>query len=264
MYSTTNLNAAQLWHERIGRFISSAGSPASLKAAYPSYKDKKPSKGNAADAGSDAEEASSGKRVLNRLGICGASFVMIDAKTAILLDRIDLNRIEAKTSCANFLYGETVHKVENGAKAQINWALETARVYPMLLVRPSIADCVKSLRISHTEDQVVVCSANDSFSFDPKKVRVARDYILERGLQKKWREAARLRETIGNGEHVGGNRENKLLADHAAMLELFPLSVWLPEVGSGDQQALADALAEKPSPDLSKLAQASSLLAKPR
>jgi hypothetical protein len=239
--------AGKLWHERIGRFLTPAAWDASLGVAFPAYKSKK-------------DKSGAEVRIKQRIGVAGTSFVMIDANEAILLDRIDLSEIDAQAPGANFKYGESALKIENAARSQINWALDEARKYPLLLIRPALASSLKTLKLSHTDDQIEVCVPNGSFSFEPKKVRVARDFILAAGLQKKWRTAARLRQTISLGEHIGSSRENKLLEEHAAMLELIPADVWLPDVGSGNEIALGDALAEKPETSLTHLPVASALL----
>lgn len=251
-YTPIIQEAARLWHERIGQFISDLDWGSSLSASYLVYKSKVNKAGN---------EISMGQR----LGICGTSVIMIDADEAVLIDRIDLSKVRATSVLSegrDFKYGESTVGVHNVYKTQINWALDERRVYPLLLVRPGKASSMKALAVSHTDDQVFVCVPNESFSFEPKKVRIARDYIQAAGLQTKWRKAAQLRQTIGLGDHLGTARENALIAEHAAMLELFPLDVWLPEVGSGNETALGDCLAIKPGLDLEHLPWASKLISK--
>jgi hypothetical protein len=244
--------AAQLWHARIGRFLSDVTWDKSLGAGYPTAKSKV------------SKQSNTEIDITTRLGVCLASAVMIDPNQAILIDKIALEKIRPSNAEGDFQYGQSIKGVNNVQKTQINWALDEARMYPMLLVRPGKASSMTCLALSHTDDQVIVCAAGASFSFEPKKVRSARDFIFARNLQSKWRSASQLRQTISLGEHLGTQRENALLDQHAAMLETFPLDVWLPEVGSGDAIALGDALAIKLEVDVATLPYAKKLLGKPQ
>lgn len=229
--------AVALWGERIGRFLSEKDAAGSLGASYPCRK------GN-------------GAPIAMRLGGCKASFIMIDQQDAILIDKLDLPKIARldNPEC-NFLYGEHIKDVVNTQKSQINWAMDPARKFPLLLVRPGNKSARECMALSHTPAQINVCIPTGSYSFDGVKVRQARDFISERGLQKKWRKAADLRQTLSLGDHLqlSNYQQNKMLAEHAALLEDFPLEQWLPEPESGDHIALGEALAEKPELDLAAL-----------
>lgn len=253
-FSTAVQEAGQCWHERIGRHLCEQPWDKSLNASYASriLKIKKNAKVKVPTL------------MLVRIGGCRTSAIMIDPQEAIILDRIDLTKISKTAEDANFKYGESVLGENLVSKAQINWALDEARTYPFLLVRPGMASAMNSLIMTRTPDQHIVCVPGASFTYDSRKVRAARDFILAGNLQKKWRKAAALRQAISLGEHVGTSRGNTLLAQHALMLEEIPLDVWLPEIGSGDEIALGDCTAEKPAVDLSVLPCASTLIGKPQ
>lgn len=229
--------AANLWDARIGRFLSDKGPSGSLGASYPCRK------GN-------------GAPIAMRIGGCKASFVMIDQEDAILIDKLNLAEISRldHPDC-RFRYGEHIKDAVNTQKSQINWALDPARQYPLLLLRPGNKSSYGCLALSHTANQITVCIPTGSYSFDALKVRQARDFINAHGLHKMWRKAADLRQTLSLGEHLqlGTYQQNKMLADHAELLKEFPLEQWLPEPNSGDHIALGESLAEKPELDLASL-----------
>lgn len=242
--------AAQFWHDRMGRFLGDHPWYKSLSSSYPTKNFK------------TTDKYPDGRFIGARLGTSGVSSIMLDAKSGVLIDRIALEKIDSILEEDNpgFQYGEATKGVDNADKTQINWALDPARLFPMLLIRPSKADVMSKLILSHTCHRVTVCSASASFTFEIGPVRQARDYIAERGLEGKWKKAASLRETISLGEHLGTKNENALLKSHGEMLELFPLDVWLPEVDSGNYRALAESLIVKPVIDISKLPYANTLM----
>lgn len=223
--------AAHIWHERIGRFLTGLDWRLSIGASYPGLKVK------------DGKQMQS----MRRLG-SGMSGIMIDANDAVLADDIDLTRVPLLDQQAcTFKYAEAKAKTFSLTKSQINWALDTRRVFPLFLLRPEKKGAMPCLRLSHTPDQIVVCRPSGSFEFSQVKVRTARDAIVKLGLERKWATAAHLRQTISTGEHLsrGENYQNKLLADHAKFLELLPLSFWLPQPGTGDYLALNEALLDR-------------------
>lgn len=227
--------AASFWHERIGRHLTTQTWERSLSLSYPCIN-------------------GSGKPQPMRLGVCRASAVMIDAQGGVLIDKLDLpaNKGLAAPDC-DFHYGENVKGVTNKDKAQINWALDESRVYPLLLIRPALKSPYECLTLSHTPHQITVCIPAGNYSFAAEPVRRARDYILAHDLAKKWAQVARLRQAVRRNEHLTLSTQlaNKVMADYAKASEIIPLDVYLPEPGTGEYLALGEALAEKPAVDIS-------------
>lgn len=245
--STQAQEAAKFWHQHIGRFLSREDWTRSLVISYP-----KPSPPGA-----------KANRVL-RIGGCLSSMIMIDAANAVLIDNIDILAIPGcfDPDC-HFLYGEHIKGVTNLQKTQINWALSPERVYPLLMVRPAKKGPMACLALTHTPSLHTVCVPAGNFTYDPSKVRAARDYILAGQLQAKWRKAIDLRGIIGRNEHllpnVSAGQREFMMKMHAELVGLFPLDVWLPFQNTGEYIALGDCLAEKPELDLAKLPRAADL-----
>jgi hypothetical protein len=232
-------DALKMWHSRIGRFLGAAEWSKSLGITCPA-------------------KLSKGGKGMVRLGSGFPIIFMMDAKSAVMIDnQIDLASIHSlENQECDFFYGKHIKDVSNSQKTQINWALDEAREYPLLIVRLAKKSAVECLAVSHTKDQITVCIPSGNFSFDPQKVRQARNHIVSNGLERKWTRAASLRESISLNEHerLPIDRRNKELALHAEMLALFPLSVYLPSPGSGEYIALAESLAEKPEVDITNKA----------
>lgn len=227
--------AGSLWHERIGRHLTTQTWERSLLLSYPCFN-------------------GSGKPQPMRLGVCRASAVMVDAKGGVLVDKLDLAAIPGlKEPDCDFHYGENVKGVTNVAKAQINWALDENRAFPLLLVRPALKSPYECLTLSHTPHQITVCIPAGNYSFAAAPVRAARDYIRAHDLSKKWAQVARLRQAVRRNEHLTLSTQlaNKVMADYAKACELIPLDVYLPDPGTGEYLALGEALAEKPGVDIS-------------
>lgn len=227
--------AGMFWHERIGRHLTTQGWDRSLTLTYPCRN-------------------SSGKPKPMRLGICRTSAVMVDATSGVLVDKLNLAAIEGlRAPDCDFYYGENIKGVTNVAKAQINWALDEGRVYPLLLIRPSPKGPYECLTLSYTPQQITVCIPTGNYSFAVEPVRRARDYILSHDLTRKWTQVARLRKAVSRNEHLllSAQLANKVMTDYAKACELIPLDVYLPEPGTGEYQALSEALAEKPAVDIS-------------
>lgn len=240
--SAQSEEAAKFWHEKIGRFLTPQSWDRSLVISYP-----KPS-----------AAGTTGKARVLRIGGCLASVIMIDAVSAVLIDNIDMKSLDgvADPACS-FVYGEHIKGVTNLQKTQINWALAPERVYPLLMVRPSKKGAMACLALSHTSSLHVVSVPAGNFSYDPAKVRSARDYILANELQSKWRKAVDLRGVIGRNEHmlpgVSDWQREAIMKNHAAMIEIIPLDVWLPTPHTGEYIALGDCLAEKPELNIAQL-----------
>lgn len=229
--------ALRMWHSRIGRFLGASDWSKSLGIVCPATLSK-------------------GGKGLVRLGSGFPIIFMIDAKSAIMIDnQLDLANIHGlgNPEC-EFIYGKHIKDVSNSQKTQINWALDESREYPLLIVRLAKKSAVECLTLSHTKDQITVCIPSGNYSFDPQKVREARNHIVKNGLERKWTRAASLRQSIALNDHerMSTDRRNKELALHAEMLALFPLSVYLPTPGSGEYIALSESLAEKPEVDITK------------
>lgn len=243
IYPKVVQEAAQLWHRRIGRFLTDSEWTVSIDQSYPCVK-------------------VSGAPVSMRLGGCKTALMMIDARSAVLINKLNipLNHGLANPEC-DFLYGENIQGITNIMKTQINWALDEAREYPLLLVRFENKGAMNCLQLSFTDDLVTVCIPSGSYSFDPKKVRAARNFILEHQLQNEWKKATALRQTISLNEHQEEStfRKNQLIEEHAAMVMKIPLDIWLPAPGTGEYKALSEALATKIAVDVASLPTAHAL-----
>ncbi len=175
---------------------------------------------------------------------------MIDANSAVFIDELDMRKIPgvAHPDCT-FLFGSNVKGEVSITKTQINWALSPDRVYPLLLLRPSRSGVMPCLRLTQGPHAHVICSPGGNVIYDSVRVRTARDYILLNELSASWKRAAQLREIIGRGEHmlegISDNYRQKMLDEHAVLLEKFPLDVWLPLANTGDHEALNNVLAVK-------------------
>ena len=243
--------AAMFWHARIGRFLTNKSWEQSLRVSYP----KAPSQQGVA-----AQEPSK-KTALVRLGGCGASSIMIDANSAVLIDEIDVSQLPgiADPEC-DFQFGPNIRGEVSITKTQINWALAPERPYPFLMVRPSRKGCLPCLVLTESENHHIVCIPDGNLIYDAVKVRAARDLILSKNLQDSWKRASELREVLSRNEHmlqdVSDKRRQKILDEHEALIKLFPLDVWLPNKGTGEFEALNNVLAVKRELPISSLPKA--------
>jgi hypothetical protein len=239
-YPKTIESAAKLWHLMVGRFITTAEWSKSLEAAYRCMK-------------------SSGGECVMRLGGCKASAIMVDAQSAVLIDKLKIDCLDGlgHADC-DFVYAENTTKVTSIVKTQINWALDSSRVFPLLLLRPGLKSPMECIALSHTPAQIIVCIPAGNFSFDSSIVRSARDFILANGLEKRWSEASRVRQQMELNEHekLPLDQKNRLIKKHASLIELIPLSVDLPKPGTGEYRALSECLMDKPEVSLTQKAKA--------
>lgn len=225
--SPETLQAVNVWHERIGRWIGAHDAAKSIGGAYPM-------------------RTSSGRVKPNRIGAGAPSAILIDANDAIVVERLDVASIAS-------LDGAPV-RVMSGhpgslRKGVMSWLLDPRRVYPMLVVMPGKASVLSALRLSRVPNQVFVCEPGSTIAFDAVKVLKARDQVLARSPDDlaQWRKATRLRSQVSQPSFAGesASAKNHLLKKYAESLQVFPLDVWLPQEGSAEHWALSEALIAK-------------------
>lgn len=261
--------AARFWHHRIGRFLTTRDWRFSLSAAYPKMpgppgqavvKKEKASRTKKRPVDSNAPPRPP-KVITARIGMCGASCIMIDAAQAVFIDELDMRQIPGvqHPEC-EFLFGANVKGEVSLTKTQINWALAPERTYPFFMLRPTRRGSLACIVLTESPNRHIVCAPDGNIVYDSIKVRRARDYILDHALEKTWKRAAQLREALARNEHmhegVSDLLRQKLLDEHAAFLKVIPLDVWLPLSGTGDFEALNNVLAAKPELPISSLRKA--------
>lgn len=220
--------AVLFWHERIGRYLGSFGPMESIMGKY-------------------LKRTSKGEISGSRIGADGppgikVSAILIDALGANLVDKLDGPSIAGfDKSPVNLVRNSSDFSLLRG---MMDWMLDTRRVFPMLIAMPTKADVTSSLRLSKVDEEVCICSPGSTMVFNARKVRAARDYLLEKNIPgTKWRKACDLRLLVSSGDYSKNPlTANKTLDAYAKSLETLPLSVWLPIRNTPDFEALSNAM----------------------
>lgn len=218
--------AVHFWHERLGRHLGGGSAFASLGAAYPMQTAKGPV-----------------RRL--RIGSGAEAAILIDGRDAIVVENLSVADIGGlQDSPVTVMRNTGATSLRRGV---MDWALDPARIYPLLVILPGKASALASLRMSHMSSEVSLCAPGATQTFDANKVRHARDALLAMGKDgRKWRAASQIRASLRHGAYrrAGGIAANKALAELARMKSLFPPSLWLPSQGEPEYEALGAALIE--------------------
>lgn len=215
--------AALLWHERIGRHLGQYEPMLSAGGAYPILNKY-------------------GVVKLNRIGAGTASAILIDANGANLVERIHAPSIEKFNESGVCLIRYT--KDYSLIRGVMDWVLDARRAFPMLIGLPTKAHIVHSLRLSHVDEEVCICSPKGTKAFNARKVRAARDFLVDNDIKGvKWQNASDLRLLVSSGDYSKNPlTANKTLDAYAKSLQTLPLSVWLPIRNTPDFEALSNAM----------------------
>jgi hypothetical protein len=218
--------ANEFWHERVGRYLGGANAATSLGFVYPMHTAK-------------------GAIRPNRIGAGAPSAVAIDGVGAVIIEALAVDSIPGLVDApVKVMRGSPEFSLRRGV---MDWALDPARVFPLLVLLPGKASARASLKLSRLPTSLAVCSPGGALVFDSLRVRAARDAIAAMGTAgRKWRAASSIRAQVESGSYLSEPAYvgNKLLESLAQVNLSFPPSMWLPADGEPEFDALGEALIE--------------------
>ena len=221
--------ALAFWHSRAGQYLGEYAQDKSLGGAYPM-------------------DTAKGTVKPNRIGAGTAGLIVIDWNNAIVVGPLrtqDMPKLAG--SGVKVLASSPDYSLRKGL---MDWVLSPDRVFPLLAITPGYGHSKSALRLSYSRTEIALCSPGKTMIFDGEKVTSARDALLPMGKEgRKWRSASRLRLAKSNGDYLamsGGQRE-RFETQLKESNEQFPESLWLPEPGTPEYEALGESLIDRPS-----------------